>query len=134
MTPLTHDQIFITVLGFFALVFYALRKGLNAFIEYQIKKLKMSPGEGTIAFRLARYYSAQVVLKVMNTLAVTAVSLVLALGIAKAFTVYANLFLPDKAGGLMLIISYCGLPAIFGVVIEDIPTAFKEYLKEKIND
>jgi hypothetical protein len=78
--------------------------------------------------KYSRIAAAALVLKFVSILVKTTATLALALGVFKVFTDLANLVLPDRTLGLAVLMSYCGLFAVGGVVSEDIGQAIKKLL------
>ncbi len=123
---LTQDNVITVILvccviGFFAaetIVSFVVRSSEGALQGADVSKI----------CKYARIAAAGIVLKFMSLLVRVTASLALALGLFKAFADMARLVLPERALGLILFISYCGLISVARVVFEEMRTALSRLL------
>jgi hypothetical protein len=127
---LTEDNIVTMALVCFVIIFYAVERVLNGTVLQQTIEATMqlaTPSPSQMR-KFSRMVAASLMLRFTSNLVKVATGLTLALALYKAFADMARLVLPERVLGLVLLISYCSLAAVVGVVIEELREAFKRLL------
>lgn len=126
---LTQDNIVTLALVCGVIVFYATEQIVKFVVARTTEAAETANvSNGAQVCRYSRIASASVVLRFSSILVTVAVALTLALGLMKAFAAMASLVLPDRAFGLIVLISYCGLVAVCKVLLEELKDGLKKLL------
>lgn len=123
---LTQDNVVTLVLICCVLVFYAIEQ-LARFAVHRTAAaaLQTVTPDAAQLCKYARAAAAALILRFVSLLVKVAAALALTLGVVKAFAPLATLVLPEKAFGLLVLISYCGLIAVVKVLAEDMRDGIK---------
>ncbi len=128
-TPIniTQDNVVIMLLACAVLAFFVIRILVNDVLERAAEATSQVPTADS-SRKYARLAAAIMTMRFVTLLIVVSSSLSLALGYYKAFTVMAQLVLPERAFGVVLLIAYCGLFAVIKGIRDEMNPAIRKTL------
>jgi hypothetical protein len=124
---LTQDNIVMLILICFVIGFLGAEKVLGALVKLSGDPLAQATNATpTQMCKFSRIVAASLIMRWASILLKVASGLALAIGFFKSLGTLASLALPDRTLGFAILISYCGLAAVFGVIAEDLRAACKK--------
>jgi hypothetical protein len=130
MIQLTQDNIVTVVLVCLIVFFFGAEKILKAAFELVLEPIQSSSTTTTGQLcKLSRVSAAALIMRFVSILLKVVSGIALALGLFKAFGALASLTLPDRTLGFSVLLGYCGLASVFGVLAEDLREGLKKLLK-----
>jgi len=133
MTPhLTQDTVVTLVLVCLVIVFLAAEMIVNGIVKYILDGwTQASRTTRSQWYKYSRIAAAALIMRFVSILLKVVCGLALAIGLFKAFGDFARVALPDRTLGFVVLISYCGLASVFGVIAEDLREALRKLLSGK---